>query len=480
MAGTAAYEKMNVFERPDYASARIGYIRRGAEVMVRGPIDAADCGETGQKWFQLAEGGYACAGRGLLIGQPLSQHLFAPPPPDLTGPVPYRYGSIRRNRTPVYKRLPTPQQRQEVTAFLFPEVQEADAGADADAAADPELPAIAAPGDPLEGPPSGQGLWEVPAQPGESPDAGAAPPPAPDAGAEAEAEDAGLSDAERELLVRGPGHPLLVRVLMRGFTVAIVGSESADGRLWHRTVDGGYVDGSDVSEVGIRPSLEGMRLAGGATLPVGFVVGPRTRVYEKNDRGEIRATGEIRRFASFAVAGEERRGDRAFWATTDGRYVSQGRHVVAIDRVAPPRAVRERDKWIVIDLERQTLVAYEGDIPVFATLVSTGKEGHETPTGVFRILAKHVSNPMDDFALGEPYAIDEVPYVMYFQQNVAIHGAFWHRNFGYVRSHGCVNLSPSDARRLFEWTAPHMPEGWHGVYATDSNPGTIVWVRRPR
>ncbi|MDI7268391.1 MAG: hypothetical protein QME96_10385, partial [Myxococcota bacterium] len=132
VAGTAAYEKMNVFERPDYASARIGYARRGAEVMVRGPIDAADCGEIGQKWFQLADGGYACAGRGLLIGQPLSQHLFAPPPPDLTGPVPYRYGSIRRNRTPVYKRLPTSQQRQEVAAFLFPEMQEADAGAGAD------------------------------------------------------------------------------------------------------------------------------------------------------------------------------------------------------------------------------------------------------------------------------------------------------------------------------------------------------------
>jgi lipoprotein-anchoring transpeptidase ErfK/SrfK len=117
-------------------------------------------------------------------------------------------------------------------------------------------------------------------------------------------------------------------------------------------------------------------------------------------------------------------------------------------------------------------------VPVYATLVSTGKEGYETPRGVFRILAKHVSNPMDDFTLGEPYAIDEVPYVMYFQQNVALHGAFWHRGFGAVRSHGCVNLTPIDAHWLFDWVHPFRPEGWHGVYSTDTDPGTIVWVRK--
>jgi hypothetical protein len=85
---------------------------------------------------------------------------------------------------------------------------------------------------------------------------------------------------------------------------------------------------------------------------------------------------------------------------------------------------------------------------------------------------------MDDFALGEPYAIDEVPYVMYFQQNVALHGAFWHRGFGAVRSHGCVNLAPHDAHWLFDWVHPFRPEGWYGVYATDTDPGTIVWVRK--
>ena len=83
-----------------------------------------------------------------------------------------------------------------------------------------------------------------------------------------------------------------------------------------------------------------------------------------------------------------------------------------------------------------------------------------------------------DFTLGEPYAIDEVPYVMYFQQNVALHGAFWHRGFGAVRSHGCVNLAPRDARWLFDWVHPFRPEGWYGVYATDTDPGTIVWVRK--
>jgi hypothetical protein len=74
------------------------------------------------------------------------------------------------------------------------------------------------------------------------------------------------------------------------------------------------------------------------------------------------------------------------------------------------------------------------------------------------------------------YAIQDVPWVMYFEGSYALHGAFWHRSFGRVRSHGCVNLGPSDARWLFHWTTPFLPEGWHGVHATDESPGATVVV----
>jgi hypothetical protein len=65
---------------------------------------------------------------------------------------------------------------------------------------------------------------------------------------------------------------------------------------------------------------------------------------------------------------------------------------------------------------------------------------------------------------------------MYFEGSYALHGAFWHDRFGQVRSHGCVNLAPEDARWLFRWTTPLLPAGWHGVVAPRPNIGTWVFI----
>ena len=78
-----------------------------------------------------------------------------------------------------------------------------------------------------------------------------------------------------------------------------------------------------------------------------------------------------------------------------------------------------------------------------------------------------------------PYSIEDVPWIMYFNGSIALHGAFWHSNFGHVQSHGCVNLAPTDARVLFGWTEPQLPTGWHGVEATADKPGTRVVVHDP-
>jgi lipoprotein-anchoring transpeptidase ErfK/SrfK len=130
-----------------------------------------------------------------------------------------------------------------------------------------------------------------------------------------------------------------------------------------------------------------------------------------------------------------------------------------------------------VSLADQSLVAYEGDTPVFTTLVSSGKEGFETPTGLFRIQSKHVSATMDDFASAEgAYSIEDVPWTMYFHGNFALHGAFWHYTFGNVRSHGCVNLAPADAQWLFRWSTPTVPAEWHALYADGRHPGTFVFI----
>jgi lipoprotein-anchoring transpeptidase ErfK/SrfK len=150
-----------------------------------------------------------------------------------------------------------------------------------------------------------------------------------------------------------------------------------------------------------------------------------------------------------------------------------------------PDGIGPDEKWIDVNVTRQTLVMFEGNRPVFATLVSTGKKGatkktdHSTVLGSFRIREKHVAATMDgDGALpgDAPYSIQDVPYVMYFKGSYALHGAFWHANFGNKMSHGCVNLSPLDSKRVFLWAEPNLPQGWHGAWASKDHPGSLVVV----
>ena len=102
---------------------------------------------------------------------------------------------------------------------------------------------------------------------------------------------------------------------------------------------------------------------------------------------------------------------------------------------------------------------------------------HRTKTGSFRIREKHIAATMDDDSASDgPYSIQDVPWIMYFHGGIALHGPLWHSNFGHERSHGCVNLEPYDAKKLFQWAGPRLPDGWHGVHATDANPGTRVIV----
>jgi L,D-transpeptidase catalytic domain len=153
----------------------------------------------------------------------------------------------------------------------------------------------------------------------------------------------------------------------------------------------------------------------------------------------------------------------------------------------PPSEVggaQTTERWIDVHLASQTLVAYEGTRPVFATLVSTGrggpKSGSETPVGVHRIWVKIATSTMDNVErddVGRHYSMEEVPYVQFFDKAVAIHGAYWHSGFGRVRSHGCVNVAPLDARWLFSFTGPKLPAGWAAAYPTKIEQGTAVRVR---
>lgn len=105
------------------------------------------------------------------------------------------------------------------------------------------------------------------------------------------------------------------------------------------------------------------------------------------------------------------------------------------------------EKWIDVNLSTQTITAYQGQTPVYSALVSTGLWGTPTVVGTFSIYAKYASTPMS----GPGYYLPNVPNTMYFHKGYAIHGAYWHNNFGTPMSHGCVNLSLPDAEWFYNW-----------------------------
>lgn len=119
-------------------------------------------------------------------------------------------------------------------------------------------------------------------------------------------------------------------------------------------------------------------------------------------------------------------------------------------------------KSIDINLSTQTLTILEGGTPVGTYLISSGKPGYDTPTGEYRVYSKDVVTPMGTTPEAvEFYYIPDVPYVLWFYGGYSIHGAYWHNEFGHVRSHGCVNLPVSDAEYVFGWAPVGTPVNVH-------------------
>ena len=115
-------------------------------------------------------------------------------------------------------------------------------------------------------------------------------------------------------------------------------------------------------------------------------------------------------------------------------------------------------KTILVSISEQAMWAFEGSDVVMKTYVSTGKERFDTPTGTFYVNTKVPVQDMEGVIGGEYYNVPEVPDVLYFT-NVghAIHGTYWHQNFGNPMSHGCVNLPMETAEWLYDWTPVGTP-----------------------
>jgi lipoprotein-anchoring transpeptidase ErfK/SrfK len=111
-------------------------------------------------------------------------------------------------------------------------------------------------------------------------------------------------------------------------------------------------------------------------------------------------------------------------------------------------------KWIAVNLFEQTMAVYEGQRMIYASLVSSGLGAWPTRPGTFQIYSKLPETKMSGAYARDKsdfYYLEDVPWTMYFDQSIALHGAYWHDGYGFRKSHGCVNLSPADSVWLYNW-----------------------------
>ncbi len=236
---------------------------------------------------------------------------------------------------------------------------------------------------------------------------------------------------------------------------------------WFRHLDGTYIPSSRVA------LFEPYDFRGEERppLPMAFLI---RKVSLNNERSYPRHT-------RFHAEGTDRSGN----VVTSEGPLPRNRVRVAVARPRPD-GIGPKDKWVHVDLREQVLVAYEGDQPVYATLISSGKKKTPSPEGVFTVWQKARHESMRGMG-DDPYLVEEVPFILYFDDDIAIHGAFWHSQFGSPASHGCINLSVQDAAWLFAWAPPNLPVGWHSIVPDRADlPSLKVvvekapWPRLPR
>ncbi|MFO0549403.1 MAG: L,D-transpeptidase [Polyangiaceae bacterium] len=269
-----------------------------------------------------------------------------------------------------------------------------------------------------------------------------------------------------------------------GFAVAITEEASVEGQRYGLSGNDVWIPMRDLSPA--RPfSFQGAEIPAGAekTIPVGWVVASSARVFTGASTASS-AGVSLAQFVKVDIL-EEKGSFEKFYRIDDNRWVLA--KDIRRPTIAPPPKeidVDAHERWIDVELATQTLVAYEGSAPVFATLVSTGRgapgTANATPKGTFHIWVKLASANMDNLEnenANRFYRMENVPFVQYFDKGVGLHGAYWHRSFGKVRSHGCVNLAPLDAQRLFYFTSPRLPAGWTAILPTDLERGSLVRVR---
>jgi len=508
-----------VHERPTGASRRIGYLRLGAKVVREATAAGADGCSGG--WYRIYPRGYVCNGETATLDMthPILRAAFVRP--DLTKPLPYKYGFVRAT-SPLY--LKVPNRKEQVAAEfgldLHLEWWRSEEGR---ASNNVVLGANDVPIDPkgvvLAGELGSIGKKSTDLTQGElfGGTGDNDPPPFWLVGPNYDRSIPNVSGFQV------PPKSVFANRVKRHSGISFVGSfptgDDAFNRRFAVTTDLRLLPTSKVKPE-TASTWHGVEIGDALPLPFGWVRNSvkSVPVYRMNGSRPQKTDDKVERRALLRFTGNvQKTKDGLYREASDGRWFkASDLGVVAMPTEWPPIA-NTGEKWIEVSIENQTLVLWEGKKPIYATLVSTGQDGMEhwktskaTIRGTFRIRHKHVTATMDstgasaeggnegssgpqterevsskDGEKGDKkkgagaFELRDVPWVQYFEDSYALHAAYWHDVFGVARSHGCINLAPVDAYRVFQWTDPPVPQDWHGVKArSDTNQGTTIVIHR--
>ncbi|GAB1422025.1 hypothetical protein MASR2M15_22320 [Anaerolineales bacterium] len=235
-----------------------------------------------------------------------------------------------------------------------------------------------------------------------------------------------------------------------GFNFINVIEENVSG--WLQTEAGDWVQESDAYYVA--PSyFTGVRLPENWQIPFGWVLdttGVYTSLYPGGESTSESGLVPLHYERYTIFAQEEDAEGWTWYLIGPNQWIKQT--FIAIVRPVEDIPEELTGNWVGIDLFEQTLIAYEDQTPVFATLVSSGLPPWDTNEGIFTVWARLQRDSMSG-STGAPdaYALQTVPWTMYFDDGISLHGTYWHDLFGYRRSHGCVNVSLSDASFIYNW-----------------------------
>ncbi len=242
------------------------------------------------------------------------------------------------------------------------------------------------------------------------------------------------------------------RRLSAGFLyVSYVDRYDDDGQVVYRTSSGAYIRGDNVSRISTS-TFHGLLFSKTPARSFGWIMSNGfTRVgpgYQDPQTDHY-----LYRYEVVQVYDMLDDGETVWYMIGPGEWIEQ-RSIAKLDpNPTPPQGV-DANRWITVDVFEQTLGVYEDGELIFATAVSSGLQGWWTYPGLFQVHDAYESDTMRgsfEADNSDYYYLEDVPWVLYFDDARAMHGAYWHNNFGFPQSHGCVNLSPTDAHWVYEW-----------------------------